>query len=111
MLPIDGVGVWADSVHASRRCEAVAVRTGLVEWRAFFAPSPNANANANDLRQSIAARCVMGICLRGAPRQQCAEDQIGDNGFQQGAGRPLVASRHGDVTGDQDAAGQRQPKP
>jgi hypothetical protein len=52
----------------------------------------------------------MGICLQGAPRQQCAENQIGDNGFQQGAGR-LVASRPGDVAGDHDAGGQRQPKP
>jgi hypothetical protein len=49
MLPIDGVGVWADSVHASRRCEAVAVRTGLVEVGGPFlhrAPTPSANANA-----------------------------------------------------------------
>jgi hypothetical protein len=34
------------------------------------------------------------------PHQQCAEDQIGDNGFAQGAGRPLVASRHADLAGD-----------
>jgi hypothetical protein len=42
--------------------------------------------------------------LRGVPRQQCAENQIGDNGFQQGAGRLLVASRHADVVGDHNAA-------
>ena len=28
--------------------------------------------------------------LRGVPRQQCAENQIGDNRFQQGPGRPLA---------------------
>ena len=50
------------------------------------------------------------ICLQGAPRQQCAENQIGDNGFPQGAGR-LVAPRLGDVVGDHDAAGQRHPEP
>jgi len=53
----------------------------------------------------------MGICLQGAPRQQCAEDQIGDHGFQQGAGRPLVASRDADLVGDHDAGGQRHPEP
>jgi hypothetical protein len=52
----------------------------------------------------------MGICLPGAQRQRCAEDQIGDNGFPQGAGR-LVASRDADVAGDHDAAGQRHPEP
>ena len=62
-------------------------------------------------RQSTAARCVMGICLQGAQRQQCAEDQIGDHGFQQGAGQPLVASRPGDVAGDHDGGGQRHPEP
>ena len=60
-----------------------------------------------DLRSSLPDH----FCLQGAPRQQCAEDQIGDNGFQQGAGWSLVASRHGDVARDHDAGGQRQPKP
>jgi hypothetical protein len=59
----------------------------------------------------FAARCVMGICLQGAQRQQCAEDQIGDNGFPQGAGWPLVASRHSDLAGDHDAGGQHHPEP
>jgi hypothetical protein len=53
----------------------------------------------------------MGICLQGAPHQQCAEDQIGDNGFQQGAGRPPVASHLGGVAGDHDAGGQRHREP
>jgi hypothetical protein len=67
--------------------------------------SPNAKLLTPTIsRQSIAARCVMGICLQGAPRQQCAEDQIGDNGFQQGAGW-LVASRDADLAGDNDAGG------
>ena len=52
----------------------------------------------------------MGICLQGAPRQQCAEDQIGDNGFQQGGGS-LVASRLGDLAGDHDAGRQHHPEP
>jgi len=47
--------------------------------------------------------------LQGAPRQQCAENEIGNNGFPQGVGKPLVASRHGDVAGEHDAAGQRYP--
>ena len=49
--------------------------------------------------------------LPGVPRQQCAENQIGDNGFQQGAGRLLVASRHAEVVGDHNTGGQYQPKP
>jgi hypothetical protein len=35
----------------------------------------------------------MGICLQRAQRQQCAEDQIGDHGFQQGgSGQPAFNS-------------------
>jgi hypothetical protein len=37
--------------------------------------------------------------LEGVPRQQCAENQIGDDGFHQGAGRLLVASRNAEVVG------------
>ena len=71
-----------------------------------------ASGNRSQPHQHRAAQIQLeGVCLQGAPRQQCAENQIGDNGFQQGAGRPLIASRDGDVVGDHDAAGQRQPKP
>jgi hypothetical protein len=49
--------------------------------------------------------------LEGVPRQQCAENQIADDGFHQGAGRLLVASRNAEVVGDHNVGGQYQPKP
>jgi len=64
----------------------------------FFAPPPRTGAGLSSLAYK-------------EPRQQCAEDQIDDNGFPQGAGRQLVASRYADVAGDHDAGGQRHPEP